>query len=195
VHRHNVQLGGQKLVMYGHDRKSDFRDFVKKTWFFITAFLPLWVILIVNYSFTDKPLLEVIMPSVVLLTASVVALLLYLKKKQNTKTDRSSFRVVTKSEITHDVVFYVLAYIPALLIQDFTLQEISIFGILLFTVYVLYIKTNMLHINPIIALKYHTYRVIDEHDNSVVVFSSLHLKTDRDIAYQEITTNLHMVVD
>jgi len=181
--------------MYSHDRKSDFGDFVKKTWFFITAFLPLWFILIVNYSFTEKPLLEVIILSVTLLATSVIALLLYLKKKQNTKTDVSSFRVVTKSEITHDVVFYVLAYIPALLIRDFALQDLSIFGILLFTVYVLYIKTNMLHINPIIALKYHTYRVIDEYDNSVVVFSSLHLKTDRDITYREITPNLHMVVD
>ena len=182
-------------MMYSQDRKSDFGNFVKKTLFFVTAFLPLWAILIINYSFTEKPLQEVIIPSVVLLTVSVIVLLAYLKKKQNTKTDVSSFRVVKKSEITHDVIFYILAYIPALLIKDFTLQEFPMFIILLFTVYVLYIKTNMLHINPILALKYHTYRVIDDHDNSVVVFSNLHLKTGQDITYQEITPNLHMVVD
>lgn len=181
--------------MYSQDRKSDFGNFTKKTLFFITAFLPLWAILIINYSLTKNPLWELVAVLVVFLIASVIILLEYLKKKQTTKTDVSSFKIVKKSEITHDVIFYILAYIPVLLIKTFTLEEFPMFVILLFTVYVLYIKTNMLHINPILALKYHTYRVIDDHDNSVVVFSNLHLKTGRDITYQEITTNLHIVVD
>ena len=182
-------------MMYSQDRKSDFGNFAKKTLFFITAFIPLWTILIINYALTENPSWYIIVSSIIVLTTLVIVLLVYLKKKQTTRTNVSSFKVVKKSEITHDVIFYILAYIPALLIQDFTLREFPMFIILLFTVYVLYVKTNMLHINPILALKYHTYRIIDEHDNSVVVFSKLHLKTGHDITYQEITHNLHMVVD
>ena len=182
-------------MMYSQDRTSDFTNFVKKTLFFATAFLPLWAILITNYSFTENPLHEVIISSVALLAVLVIVLLGYLKKKQNTKTDVSSFRVVKKSDITHDVIICVFACVPALLIKDFTLQEFPAFTVFLFIVYVLYVKTDMLHINPILALRYHTYRVTDDHDNSVVVFSNLHLKTGQDITCQEITPNLHMVVD
>lgn len=182
-------------MMYSQDRKSDFVNFIKKTLFFITAFLPLWAILIINYFFTGNSTWYLIITAIIFLTVSVIILLGYMKKKQNTKTNLSSFKIVKKSEITHDVIFYILAYIPALLIKDFTLEEFPMFVILLFTVYVLYIKTNMLHINPILALKYHTYRVIDDHDNSIVVFSNLHLKTGHDVTYQEITPNLHVIVD
>lgn len=175
--------------------KANFVNFIKKTLFFITAFLPLWIILIINYLFTKNPSMEIVTLSIVFLTALVIILFSYLRKKRVTKTDVSYFKVIKKSEITHDVIFYIFAYIPALLIRDFTLHEFSIFTVLLFTVYVLYTKTNMLHVNPVIALKYHTYRIIDEHDNSVVVFSNLYLKTGDEIAFQEITPNLHMVID
>ena len=181
-------------MMSYQDKKSDVVVFVKKTTFFITAFIPLWTILIINYSMTNNPNWYVVIASTIFLSVIIITLTQYLKKKKNTTTEQLYFKVVKKSEITHDVVFYILAYIPILLINKFELPEFPTFIILLFTIYVLYVKTNMLHINPIISLLYHTYKATDDHDNTVVFFSKLALKTGNDVAYQEITHNLNMVV-
>ncbi len=165
-------------------------ELLKKTLFFITAFTPLWFILLINYSLTENPNFYLIVFSFCVLVSLIVILLSYLRKKRMcTKEGISSFKVIKKLEITHDVIFYILAYIPVLLINEF-----PVFIILLFTVYILYIKTNMLHVNPIIALQYRTYRIIDNNNNSVVVFSKLNLKTDDNFS-QEIITNLYIVID
>ena len=176
------------------DKKSDVVAFIKKTTFFITAFIPLWTILIINYSMTNNPNWCVVITSTIFLIVITIILIQYLKKKENTCTEVTHFKVVKKSEITHDVVFYILAYIPILLIDKFELSELPTFMILLFTIYVLYIKLNMLHINPIISLLYHTYKATDDYYNTVVFLSKLTLKTGNDVPYQEITHNLNMVV-
>ena len=179
-------------------KRIDFENFtniVKKTLFFITAFLPLWCILIINYSLTDEPNFYCIFASIIFLSLSVTWLFCYLRKKENTTQDISYFKVLKKYDIGRDVVFYILAYIPALLIDEFEFTKLPAFAVILLTIYVLYIKTNMLHINPLISLKYNTYKVIDDHENTVIIFSSLKIKTGREIPYQEISSDVNIATN
>ena len=146
-------------MMYSQDRKSDVVEFSKKTMFFIVAFIPLWTLVIINYSITNNPNWYLIGILISFLVVTTTILIWYLKKKRTTTTELSYFTVTEKSEITHDAIFYILAYIPILLIEKFEWSEFTTFVVILFTIYVLYIKTNMLHINPIISLLYHTSEV------------------------------------
>lgn len=167
----------------------------KKTLFFISAFSPLWVIFILNYSLKENvDWLVVVGLSSLLLTINV-GIILQLKKSNHNKIDLSYFKIVKKSDISHSVSFYILAYIPLLLIQDSTSSNIATFGVLLATIFILYVKLNLLHINPIISLFYNTYRVTDEYDNTVVIFSKLKVKNNTNIAYQEIASNLFINVE
>lgn len=171
---------------------SRLQESTKRTVFFATAFMPLWSILLINYAVTANPEWPVIVASAAFLVVLTASMLAYLRRKHTTKGESVSFKIVKKCEITHDVVFYVLAYVPIFLIQKFEFSEILTFAILIFTIYVLYTKTNMLHINPIISLFYKTYRVTDNYDNTIVVFSKLHIKTGTDIQCHEITHNLNI---
>ena len=89
-----------------------------------------------------------------------------------------------------------MAYIPALFVEKFTLTELSAFVILLATVYLLYVKTNMLHINPVLTLiGYNTYRVTDDHSNTVVLLSRLSVRTGTEVPYAAIVHNVNLVLD
>lgn len=178
------------------NRKVDFANFWKRTLFFIIAFIPLWVILIANYALSESPNGFVIMGSSITLVLALSFMIVYLDSLRKSQGDHQFIKIVQKSSMTHDVVFYTLAYIPVLLLTTYDIRAIVTFSIILFTVYVLYIKTNMLHINPILALmKYNIYKVTDDHDNTIVLLSKLHLKTGTDVAYKEITDNISMVPD
>lgn len=164
--------------------------------FFVIAFIPLWVILLINYALLEGFNWYLIGASSVFLVSIFFIMKLYLKNIRKDNKDAQYFKVVQKTNITHDVVFYTLAYIPILLLNTFQLREVITFSIILFTIYVLYIKTNMLHINPILALmRYNMYKVTDDHDNTVVLLSRLNVKTGIDVPYKEITDNLNMVLD
>lgn len=168
-------------------------EFFEKTIFFITAFTPLWIIIIIKYSFHDNNMLYngliffVILPNWYMFHK--------LKQKRESTTDIEYVKVVQKQEITHDVIFYIFAYIPLLLINNFNDVEMLTFGILLFTIYILYINKNMLHINPIIILKYKTYRVIDDRDNTVILISKFNIKRNKDMPFKELTSGLKIIVD
>lgn len=176
--------------------KADLEEFSKKTMFFITAFIPLWAIIAINYTLTKGFDWFVSFGFSVFVLATLLTMIIYLNHKRKKSDGKITFKVVQKSNITHDIIFYVLAYIPVLIVNEFVLQEFVTFAILLFTTYVLYMKTNMLHVNPILALmKYHTYKITDDHDNTAVFFSKLVIKTGVEIPYNEITHGINIVLD
>ena len=170
-----------------------FDEFFEKTIFFITAFTPLWIIIIIKYSFHEENMLY--NGLTIFVFVPIYYMFHKLKQKRESTTEIEYVKVVQKQEITHDVIFYIFAYIPLLLINKFDSVEILTFSILLFTIYVLYINKNMLHINPIIILKYKTYRVIDERDNTVILISKFNIKRNKEIPFQELTSGLKIVVD
>ncbi|WP_157927871.1 hypothetical protein [Candidatus Nitrosotalea okcheonensis] len=185
------------MLKYGN-KKSDLMQFSKKTAFFIVAFIPLWIIVIVNYALTKGSNANwyLIVGSSAFIVAVWIGVSSYLEKLRNDSEGSQTFKIVQKANITHDVIFYVLGYIPSILLTNFHLKEIITFAIVISIVYILYIKTNMMHINPILALmKYNMYKVTDDHDNTVVLLSKLNVKTGIDVSCNEITDNINIVLD
>ena len=182
------------MMSYGNKR-VDLVDFGKKSIFFVTAFIPLWAILIINYGLTENADWAIILISSVPVLLSFVCMMRHLQKLSST-TELNYFKVVKKEDITHNMVFYILAYVSVLLVNNYDYVEWPTFVILLLTIFVLYVKTNMLHINPILLLmKYNTYRVTDDHDNTVILLSKLNVKTGVEIPYAEVTTNINLILD
>lgn len=178
------------------NRKCDLTQFIKKTMFFMTAFIPLWVILIINYTMTKGFNWYFVIGSSAFLISLFFTVMVYLRKIRKGEKEKQYFKVVGKTNITHDVVFYTLAYIPILLLSEFKWKEVITFSITLFTIYVLYIKTNMIHINPILALmQYKMYKVTDDHDNTVVMLSKLNVKTGVEVPCREIADEINIVLD
>lgn len=175
--------------------KSDFIQFCKKTTFFIIAFIPLWAIIIINYSFSKDFNCYLIVGASIFIISLLVTLMFYLEKLRKETKEPQHFKIVEKTNITHEVVFYILGYIPSMLLTTFEWKEVITFSIILLTIFVLYIKTNMLHINPILTLRYKMYKVIDEHDNTVVFLSKLNLRTGIEVQYSEISDNVNIVRD
>lgn len=180
------------MVKYANT-KSDLVQFCKKTTFFIIAFIPLWAIILVNYNLTKGFNWYLIIGSTVFIISLVVALTLYLEKLRKETKEPHYFKIVEKTNVTHEVVFYILGYIPSVLLTTFQWNEVITFAIVLLTIYVLYIKTNMVHINPILALRYKMYKATDDHDNTVVFLSKLNLRTGIEVQYSEISDNINMV--
>ena len=191
-----------KSIMEGHSTPvlmytvDSVLEFLKKTAFFLTAFAPLWVIMMTTYLTTHPSSGAVLSISIVaiMLVAIIVGLFKYLKRKRMVG-DVMHFKVVKKSDMRHDALFYMLACVSALIVDSFEPREVVAFVVVVFVVFVLYVKTNMLYINPIIGLKYKMYRVEDHHGNEVVMFSVLNIPIGQAIPCREITHNIMIVAD
>lgn len=176
------------------NKVADIQLHLLKTWFFIAAFTPLWVILIIN-SCLDKPLNPYTIISCIVLTVLGFLIISYIKKKEHMKTNRRYFEIHKKSNITRDTVFYSLTYIPILLIGRFEEQEFPILIVWFVTVYILYTKTNLFHVNPIIIIWYNIYLVTDDSYNDVIMVSKTKLMIGTKVPYQEIIPDLNVVIN
>ena len=172
---------------------TDIVELLKRIFLFLTAFAPLGIILIIKYSNYIQNywyMLLSIIPS-----ALIIILILFLKKKSETTLEKQYVKIIKKNEITQDVVFYILGYMPVLLINNFNGQEIITFISMSIIISIIYIKKNMSHINPIIVLFYRTYKVKDQYGNNIVLISNMPIPINEHIAYQEIATNVNVVID
>ena len=174
---------------------DDLKDNLKKIAFFITAFCPMGIIFIINYSLTKEFNIYFVTVSSVIITASVMWSFSHLKNKRNTTNNISYFKVVKKYEVGRDMVFHMITYVPVLLIDEFKFSELATFATVMVMIYILYVKAKMLHLNPIILLKYNIYRVIDDHENTMVLFSNLKIRTGQEIPYQETSSDAGIVVN
>ena len=175
---------------------DEMSEFLKKTAFFITAFVPLWVIMMLTYLTTHPSVGTFVGIGIIAAVIATFAygLFRYLKKKR-TADNITYFKVVKKIDMRHDAMFYMLACVSVLLVDSFELREIVTFVVVILVVFSLYVKTNMLYINPIIGLKYKMHRVTDQNGNEVVMFSALNIPTGQSIPCQEIAHNIMIVVD
>ena len=167
----------------------------KKIAFFLTAFYPLWVIMMATYLTTHpSPAVWLVVFIAIFLTTVVAVLFKYLKTKR-TVSNVIHFKVEKKSDMRHDALFYMLACVSALIVDSFEPREMISFVVVILVVFLLYVKTNMLYINPILGIKYKMYRVEDHNGNEIVVFSALNIPVGRAIPCSEITHNIMIVVD
>lgn len=163
--------------------------------FFAVAFIPLWLILSINGCIAGIWNYEITIICITLIIALTIFVKHYIKKLSGTKKG-NYFKVEKRDDITLGMAFYILAYTPVLFIDKFALSEMVTFGILLSTIYLVYVKANLIHVNPILVMMgYKTYRVTDEHSNTVVLLSRLNVRIHTEVKYVEITPNINLVLD
>ena len=172
-----------------------FNDILKRVLFFSVAFLPLWLILYIQYFFSElSNIYGIISIPGVIITLPIV--FWYYINQCYKHTHHQNFKVEKRNDITHEFVFYAVAYIPLSLIHPFEVSQALIFIIVIMFIGLLYIKTNMLHVNPILTLMgYKTYKIEDDHQNTAVFFSKFVVRLNADIQYRSITQNINLVLD
>lgn len=177
------------------NRRVDLRDGALYSAFFAVAFAPLWLILSINCGIKEVCHWSITVAVVSIIIVLIFGMVYYIKKLHSSRK-KTPFKVEKKDDITPSIAFYILAYIPALFVESFTLTELVAFVILLSIVYLVYIKANLLYVNPILtAIGYKTYRVTDDHSNTVVLLSRSSVIMDEDVDCVEIAPNIILVLD
>ena len=172
---------------------TDIGELGKRIFLFLTAFAPLGIILIIKYSNYIQNYWYTLLSIIPI--ALIMILVIFLRRKSKTTLEKQYVKIIKKNEITQDVVFYILGYMPVLLINNFNAQEIITFIGMSIIISIIYIKKNMSHINPIIVLLYRTYKVKDQYGNNIVLISDMPIPIDQYIAYQEIAANVNVVIN
>lgn len=182
-------------MMSYKSRRADVRSVLLRTMFFSVAFIPLWLILSINCCVVGVCDYWI----TIIVIGSITVLFFYVKyymKKLSSAKRGNYFKVEKKEDITLSMAFYILAYTPVLFVEKFALSEMVTFGILLFTIYLVYVKANLLHVNPILTIMgYKTYRATDDHFNTVVLLSRLNVRIHAEVKYVEITHNINLVLE
>lgn len=168
------------------------RHSAKTLAFFATAFVPAWVILLVRYAFSGASP-EICLLLALLTAAAPVSVVVHLCRESRASTDLVPIDVKKKSDITGDVAIYTLAYVPIALFEDLAPANLAVFLIIMVVVYSMYTRFNLLHINPVVSMLYRTYRVVDDHGNTVVVLSRLKVRAGPPLPCREISENLYIV--
>ena len=190
----HVTIHGAAMMSY-KNRRADTRSVALRTVFFAVAFVPLWLILSINCYIVGMCHYGVTIGLIVGIVALILGTKYYMKTMSSAK-NKNYFKVEKKDDITLSMAFYILAYIPVLFVEEFAPVELVAFVILLFTVYLVYVKANMLHVNPVLTVMgYKTYRVTDDHLNTVVLLSRLNVRIGIEVPYVEITPNINLVLD
>ena len=175
--------------------RADFRDNIMRSIFFVVAFVPLWLILSINCGIAGICHWYLVAILIGFIVTLVAGTLHYIKKAYSSE-EQNYFKIEKKDDITQNMVFYILAYIPVLFVEKFTATEIVAFVVLLAIVYLVYIKANMLHVNPVLTIMgYKTYRVTDDHRNTVVLLSRLNIRIGVEVPYVEIIPDINLVLD
>lgn len=170
-----------------------FSDAGKTVLFFITAFTPLWCIgIIKSFFFFDNYFILFTLIIPIILCIWIVRII---EGKTKIQENISNIKIVKKKEISYEVIVYMFAYIPILIIDSFTYENIIIFCIILFTVGALYIKKYMLQFNPIIILKYKMYEVTDSYGITKVVISNFNIPLDKIMKYQVYLPNINIIIN
>ena len=174
------------------------RSWVKSS-LFLSSYFPLWLIflgLIIinpNYEIFTKPysenLLAVTSASVffVILIISIVVTSILLKVVKNTERPIKTI-IKNRENLTGEYVLYVVTYIIPFLVNDFLAPE-RLFGlsVLLITIGILYVRANLLHINPLFTmLGYRLYYITNDDDKKIHVLSKQVLYEHDELNINEI---------
>ena len=170
----------------------DMRDHAKRVSFFITALVPACFILLIRYALSADAALLVFLLLALPVAVIPAVVILYLRRTASASGGFVNINVKKKFDITRDTALYTLTCIPVVLIEDFVPEHLIIFLSVLAIIYVMYTKFNLFHINPIISIFYRTYRVVDDHGNTVMVFAKLNVRAGSDLSCLEISENLYV---
>ena len=118
---------------------------------FISSYLPLFIILLLNY-WSNKMVLNIIIIIIVLISLVCWFILFYLLKDIN-NTQGKICEVINISDESEISLNYLFTYIiPFLSMQYDNWKNVLSIGIILFITLVIYVNSNLLYMNPMLNL-------------------------------------------
>lgn len=175
-------------------------SWIVRLFMFLTSYIPLYIVLIVQYVDLKKTVLEqpfiMVLSSLTLISLVVFELVLYLLSKSRTYIACTN---VSKVEMLKEVnSTYLLTYIMPLIAFDFgKTQDCISFLILFVSIMIMYIKYNMVFLNPVLeAFRYTYYTVENEYGDRIILisekkFNDVH--SNYKIKYVNLGQNLYLV--
>ena len=164
---------------------------------FLSAYLPLFLILAIKnwYDVTATSILFI-----VCLYSFVWFLIIWIRKKETTDL----FNVVRVENKSKDALTYLVPYIISFISFDMTKwQDLTALFILLVLLFAVYVNSDLLYINPLLALfSYQIYQVevrkvasgSDVKNWDITVLSSEKIKADDDVNICELSDNVFLGV-
>lgn len=164
---------------------------------FLSAYLPLFLILAIKnwYDVTATNILLI-----VCLYSFIWFLIIWVRKKETTDL----FKVVRVENKSKDALTYLVPYIISFISFDMTKwQDLTALFILLVLLFAVYVNSDLLYINPLLALfSYQIYQVevrkvasgSDVKKWDITVLSSEKIKADADVKICELSDNVFLGV-
>lgn len=177
-----------------------------KVFLFLSSFTPLWLIffgnfvikngfIVFNSPIVDLKTFSFELGFLTIFLFSLGSTIVFLIEKRKT-SNPTKITVSDRENVTGEYVLYVVTYIIPFLVSDFGNQEVFTLVVMLFFVGVLYVRANLIHINPMFAIfGYRLYAIIDEKSNRVHILAKRPLYRDDEVYMNRIDTGFFMEVN
>ena len=173
---------------------------------FFSSFSPLWLIILIsvllndNYSKFTKLLNydpnTIIFVSGYIIILIVIPLLflsifIYAVKKGSPAEPKT---IMKRQNMTGEYALYFLAYILPFLLNDFNNTQHVVSLIILFATYaILMLRSNSIHVNPILNLwGYKIYKITDQNKDEVWLLSKNRVIIDNEIKVHELDEDVYI---
>ena len=134
---------------------------------FLSSFAPLWMILSIflisnqrNFDVIEQIMLIILL---FITIVPIIILVLFIYKGERKTTEKTTLTVKTHSNITKEFMIYLVTYTIPFVLYD-TFDHYDFLAILIFTCAIgsIYLKSDMIFINPLFAfMNYKLHRIVN----------------------------------
>jgi hypothetical protein len=180
---------------------------IGKVWLFLSSYTPLWIIffgnlliknglILFNYPTNDNlRIFSLELSFLIILAISVLSTMVFLREIRKT-TNPKKITVNSRENITGEYVLYVVNYVIPFLVTEFTDQQLFTLVVMLFFVIILYVRSNLIHVNPMFALfGYRLFAITDEESNMIHILSKRVIHRDDELNLSMIDYGFYAEVD
>lgn len=161
---------------------------------FLSSYTPLFLIIgiryySINYSLTNSIYVLLILVALSIISNCIMFYYIYFHKNFTSKT------VTIKGSVnrTSDSLNYIMTYIVGFLGLQFGLADLVTLFILMFVIFVVVIRSNLILINPILNLVGYKFYGVDVSDRgNIIVITKKDLKVDDKIEIRLINNGVYL---
>ena len=172
---------------------------IAKFLFFISSYIPLLVIMVINSKFEFKSLEKGFNSSffvvVITLALIIISIFLLVWVLQDRKVVNRKIEILKIENKTSESLSYILPYIVSFYQVDFSnFNNVIIFLIMFFTIFAVYVNSNLIAINPMLAVfGYKIFIIESKRDQKIFVISKRDiLLNDKEIRAKPVCCNIYL---
>lgn len=174
---------------------------------FVSSFSPLWLIILIssllhNENYTLIQLLNldhntfilVFSFSFILIIIPIILLRVYIYEIK--KGSPPEFKTIKKRQnMTGEYAIYFLSYIIPFVLNDFdNVQHIVTLVILFSTYAILMLRSNSIHVNPVLNLwGYKIYKITDQNEDNAWILTKTPLIINEDVKTHQLDEDVYLV--